>query len=96
MLKEKVLDEPTLVRMLVGQRFDIAIGNPFAIQLQAEAQGFNGQVQFLEPAVDRSPIYMAVSRRHPKALELASRLTGAIYEFKQTAAYQALLERYGM
>ncbi len=94
LLKEQVLDEATLVRMLVGHRFDLAIGNPFAIKLQAESQGFGDRIEFIQPTVDKSPIYMAVSRKYPNVLKLASDLTGAIYELKQTSMYRTMLQRY--
>lgn len=94
--KEPVLDEPTLVRMLLSRRFELAIGNPFAIQLAASRLLAEKRLRFLQPEVDRSPIYMAFSRKHPQALPLAERFTGLIYELKQTSAYQQMHSKYGL
>ncbi|WP_175481904.1 substrate-binding periplasmic protein [Marinobacter zhejiangensis] len=94
LMVERVLDEPTLVRMVLGGRFDVAVGNPFAVNLEAGNQDAAGRLRFLEPAVNSSPIYMAFSRRHPQALELAAAFTAAIYKFKETERYQSLLDKY--
>lgn len=91
---ERVLDEPTLVRMILGRRFDIAVGNPFAIRLEAKKFGAEDQLRFLDPPVNRSPIYMAFSRKLPQALDLAAKFTTAILQFKQTDTYQQLLDKY--
>ena len=96
MIKEAVLDEPTLVRMMLGKRFDLAIGNPYAINLQAQKQKSANRLQYLKPPVDRSPIYMAVSRKHNQALDIAAKITAAIYEIKTTERYQQWLKKYGM
>lgn len=96
LLKESVLDEPTLVRMVMGGRFDAAVGNPFAIE-RAIGQGRpRDALRFLNPPINRSPIYMAFSRRNPAALELAARFTTALVAFKQTPDYQQLLAKYGL
>lgn len=96
LMVERVLDEPTLVRMVLGNRFDLAVGNPFAIRLEAAKSGAAEQLRFLDPPVNRSPIYMAFSRKHPQALELAAAFTAAILEFKATEAYQTLLDKYDL
>ncbi|MDX1756080.1 MAG: transporter substrate-binding domain-containing protein [Marinobacter sp.] len=96
LLKESVLDEPTLVRMVMGGRFDVAVGNPFAIRRAAGEEQRAAALQFMDPPVNRSPIYMAFSRRNPAALELAARFTTTLVEFKQTPAYRQLLDKYGL
>lgn len=96
LMVERVLDEPTLVRMVLGRRFDVAVGNPFAIRLEAKKYGAEEQLNFIDPPVNRSPIYMAFSRKHPQALELAAEFTAAILEFKQTETYQQLLDKYDL
>ncbi len=94
--KEPVLDEPTLVRMMLANRFDLAVGNPYAIRLQASLQGRPNGIRFLQPAVDNSPIYMAVSRQHPKAFRIVSELSSAISDLKKTQAYRDMLDRYDL
>lgn len=94
--KDGVLDERTLVRMVLGHRFNLAIGNPFAIRLEAQRQGGLDQLQFLAPAVDRSPIYMAFSRRDARAEELAEKFTQRIRQLKTTPKYRAMVSRYGL
>ncbi|SDW35294.1 substrate-binding periplasmic protein [Marinobacter mobilis] len=93
---ERVLDEPTLVRMVLGNRFDLAVGNPFAIRLEATKLGAAEHLRFLDPPVNRSPIYMAFSRKHPLALDLAAAFTAAILQFKATETYQGLLDKYDL
>lgn len=96
LMVERVLDEPTLVRMVLGHRFDVAVGNPYAIRRVAAQTSAADQLRFLEPPVNRSPIYMAFSRKHPQALELAASFTKAILDFKATDTYQALLTKYDL
>ncbi len=93
---DAVLDERTLVRMVAGDRFKLAIGNPFAIRQEALNQGVADQLAFLDPAVDSSPIFMGFSRELKWADELAEHFTEAIRAFKDTARYQQLLERYAL
>ncbi|MFE8072225.1 transporter substrate-binding domain-containing protein [Marinobacteraceae bacterium S3BR75-40.1] len=96
LLTEHVLDEPTLVRMVYGKRFDLGVGNPYAIKLEVKRHGYEPPLRFLSPPVDRSPIFMAFSRQNPDALALSIDFTRVIAQFKQTPAYQRLLERYEM
>ncbi|MEQ5834838.1 transporter substrate-binding domain-containing protein [Marinobacter sp. NFXS9] len=94
--KDSVLDERTLVRMVAGKRFNVAIGNPFAIRLEASRQGVEDEIRFLSPPVDMIPIYMAISRQYPDAEGLADAFGDAIRHLKASPLYEDWLERYGM
>ncbi|WP_157678292.1 substrate-binding periplasmic protein [Oleiphilus messinensis] len=94
--KVPVLDEPTLVRMLFASRFEIAVGNPFAVKLQVKRQGYQRELRVIEPPIDVSPIYMGVSRKHTEALGIAAELTSAIVKFRNADQYKKLLQKYGM
>jgi ABC-type amino acid transport substrate-binding protein len=96
LIVERVLDEPTLVRMIASGRYAIAIGNGFAIDLEAQRQGVSDNIKMLSTPVDSSPIYMAFSRQHEDALELSSRFTDAIAVLKKTEEYQGMLQKYDM
>ncbi|WP_165495741.1 substrate-binding periplasmic protein [Marinobacter halodurans] len=94
--KDPVLDERTLVRMVVGGRFNVAIGNPFAIRLEARRQGVEDQIRLIDPPVDLSPIYMAISRQYPDARALADAFTDTIRRLKASPYYDELLRRYDL
>lgn len=96
LIVERVLDEPTLVRMIASGRYAIAIGNGFAVDLEAQRQGVADNIKVLPTPVDSSPIYMAFTRQREDALELASRFTETITSFKKTSDYQSMLEKYDM
>ena len=56
--------------MLIGGRFDIAIGNKPAILMQAEQVDLEDKITFLKPTVDNGPNYFAFSKARNDADEL--------------------------
>lgn len=94
--KDVVNNESQLIKMLIGKRFELAIGNPFAIKLQADRQGVSHQIILLEPAVDISPIYMAISKKTPNAAYLVQQFSKSIKSLKRSPKYSGMLKKYQM
>lgn len=94
--KDVTTNESQLIKMLVGKRFELAIGNPFALKLQANRQGVSHQIILLEPAVDISPIYMAMSKKTPNAAYLIQRFSQSLKELKRSPKYSDMLKKYQM
>lgn len=92
--KDEVLDEQTLVRMVLGKRFDAGVGNPFAIRLEAAKYGRAGQLTFVDPPINSNPIHMGFSRKLPQGQALAERFSQAIARLKSGPDYQQLLRKY--
>ncbi|MCG7496205.1 transporter substrate-binding domain-containing protein [Vibrio sp. Of7-15] len=94
--KDRVNNEHQLIKMLIGKRFELAVGNPFAIKLQADRLGVSHQIVLLEPAVDISPIYMAISKKTPNATYLIQQFSKSIKNLKRTPKYSSMLKKYQM
>lgn len=93
--KQPVGDEQTLLRMLIGGRFDIAVGNKPAILMQAKQTGLEDAITFMVPTVDNGPNYFAFSKARSDAQELAREFSIAIREFIDTDTYREILKKYG-
>jgi len=92
--KHAVRNEQTLLRMLIGGRFDIAVGNKPAILMYARQKGLDDKITFLTPTIDEGPNYFAFSKARRDAEELAKEFSFAVQEFIDTGEYRQILEKY--
>lgn len=91
-----VNNEEQLIKVLLGGRIDYALGNKPSILHHATQMGVADQLRFMEPSVYQGPIYIAISRARDDAHKLAADFTRVVGEFRQSAAYAALIEQYGL
>jgi len=89
--------EVQLLKKLLGQRFDLALGNVGRIKYFTRALGVDQQIEFLKPYFPSRPNYLVFSRqrlsvqgRHDLALEFSQ----AMQRFRETPAFEAILQRY--
>jgi len=90
-----VSNETQLIRVLLGERIDYALGNRASIEMLAHQLGAAEQLRFMEKPVYRGPIYIAVSRAREDAERLVSDLTRAVVAFRETEAYRRILAEHG-
>lgn len=94
--KLEVNDETQLIKVLLAERIDYALGNRASILHHARKLGVEQQISFVDEAVYDGPIYIGVSRSRDDALQLASQFTEAVIDFRKTEAYRAILQSYGL
>jgi len=94
--KHKATDEKQLIRMLLKGRIDIAVGNKAVMTLHAESYGVLNQIDFLSPAIDRTPAFFAFSRQVSDSKQLAAQFSIAVKQLIATEQYQQILEKYAV
>lgn len=80
--------------MLVGGRFDIAVGNKPVVLRYARQENLQDKIKFLSPTMDRGANYFAFSKARKDASELAAEFTNMVDKFRHTYAYKNILTRF--
>lgn len=94
--KHLVTDERLLIKILLGGRIDIGVGNKAAVLMYAERDRVRNQITFLHPPIDEGRDYIAFSRARADAEVLAKAYSQQIRGLIATPRYQEILERYGV
>jgi polar amino acid transport system substrate-binding protein len=84
-----------LVKMFKHKRFDVGIGNRDVVMFNAKNENIADQIQFLEPYITKSPLYIAFSKARGLG-DLSRKFSAALQRFKLTEEYQTILEKNGM
>lgn len=92
--KLPALSEAVLLKLLIGNRTDLIIGNPLIFQQLMQEQGVSSKIKAIKPYVDISPIYMAITRNRKGATEIKQTIGKLTQQFKKSVPYQRLLEKY--
>lgn len=92
--KLPALSEAVLLKLLLGKRTDLVISNPLIFKQLMQEQGVSSKIKAIKPYVDISPIYMAITRNRKDAVEIKRAIGKLTQQFKKSASYQTLLEKY--
>lgn len=92
--KPQALTEDNLVKLLLGNRVDMIIGNPLIINNVIRKRQATGKIKALDPAVETTPVHMALTKARPDAEQLRQRLDELTSQLKSSPFYQQLLNKY--
>ncbi|WP_206484048.1 transporter substrate-binding domain-containing protein [Thalassotalea sp. G2M2-11] len=92
--KLPVLTEGILLKLLLGKRIDMLIGNPFLFNRILEERKIKDRVIGIKPYVATTPVYMAITRNRADSNELKQTLSQLIQRLKQSDDYHKLLSQY--
>ncbi|WP_163832788.1 substrate-binding periplasmic protein [Spartinivicinus ruber] len=87
--------ESQLIKMLVNNRFDIAVGDFTRIKYLATQSGDINKIAFLEPPISKNDVYIAFSKLAASA-RLAKQFSDEMLIFKKTHTYKELRNKYGL
>jgi len=93
--KQHVNNEKLLIRMLLAERFDIAVGNKAVVNMYAKQEKLHDKISFLIPPIDKGPNFFAFSKVRKDANELVQAYSTEIRNFITTDAYRQILKKYG-
>lgn len=88
------IDEEALVRLLLGNRTEIIIGNPMTFYDLLDQLNARDKVEALTPIVERTPVYFALTRNRADHKIIQQQFKLVIEELLQSSKYQKLLDKY--
>jgi len=94
--KQLAGEEKQLIRMLLNDRIDVAVGNKAVIGLHAREEGGFDKLFFLTPPIDKAPAYFAFSKAKGDANTLADEFSKQVKALITTKKYQQILAEYGL
>ena len=94
--KRPVIDEHTLIRLLKGGRFEMAIGNPTAFYKVASELNLKKHIKAISPIVSKTPVHLAITKQRKDAAQINNTLNELIVKLKASAHYQQLLDKYDL
>ncbi len=86
--------EKILIKMLIGKRFDIAIGSAPSIIKHAKELKVSDQIVFLEPPVEKTPAYMAFSKKMTNVHAIVREFSEELKKFKRTEEFRQIIKKY--
>lgn len=92
--KLPALTEQILLKLLLGKRIDILIGNPLAFEELISKNNAQEQVKAVEPYVALTPVHMALTRKRADAIEIKKTLGELTQQLVNSDQYPKLLEKY--
>ena len=94
--KQVAGEEKQLIRMLLNDRVEVAVGNKAVINVHANEEGVLDELSFLSPPIDIAPVYFAFSKSKIDSSSLAHDFSKQIKELLATKEYQQILKKYGL
>lgn len=93
--RREVIDDETLLKMLVNDRFKVAVGSKFVLNYHADRLGVLEQLTFLEPDLFTSkPLYIGFSKANPDYEGLTARFSNGLKTIKESGYYERILKKY--
>jgi len=92
--KLPALTEPVLLKLLLGKRIDMLIGNPLAFNHMISQKNLSAKVKAIKPFVEITPVHMALTKKRQDAQEIKNTLEQLTKQLKSTPYYQELLSKY--
>lgn len=86
--------ENVLVKLLLNGGVDMIIGNPFLFNKVIEQEQLTNQIRAIEPWTAKTPVHFALTKNRADALEIKQTLDKLTLQFKASAYYQQLLNKY--
>lgn len=93
-LKKTYANSRALIAALQRGVIDVAVGNEAVIKHLLKEIGLRLPIQFLQPAIDYAPDYIAISRQATNAKPLQNDFSEALEAFTQTQRYEEILKKY--
>ena len=93
--KIEVYSDEALLKMFSFKRFDLGIGNRSVILYHAHQLGIANQIEFLQPAVTRNPLYIGFSKKREHK-RLAETFSKELEAFQSTPGYMEILKAFGL
>ena len=94
--KKAVIDEGTLVKVLLGGRVDLIIGTPMTFFHILRKEFKSEAVQMITPIIERTPVYFALTKKRNNYQSIQQQLGQIVSQFKMTAGYQKLFDKYNL
>ncbi len=97
-LKKKPLkNEKSLIKVIAYRGMkNIGVGSKPVILFHAKMMGLENQIKFLKPSIDKSPNYIAFSKKTKGAKKISNHFNSELKRFKTTPAYLEVTARYGL
>jgi polar amino acid transport system substrate-binding protein len=92
--KLPALTEDVLLKLLVSERIDLAISNPFTFNRLILDNQLENKVKGLKPYVEITPVYMALTKQRQDSKEISQKLGQLTKLLKSKPYYQHLLKKY--
>jgi polar amino acid transport system substrate-binding protein len=92
--KLPTLTEDTLLKLLLSRRIDIAISNPYVFHQLISNNNVSDQITAIEPYVAKTPVYLGLTKGREDAQKIKAALGKLTLQFKASAYYQELLNKY--
>ncbi|OUR95681.1 hypothetical protein A9Q84_14360 [Halobacteriovorax marinus] len=92
--KTFVKNETQLIKVLLAERIDIAIGNKAVIYSKAKELGVQNEIIFHRTKIDDGPCYLAFSKKSNIDKEVITSFNNSIKEFVKSEKYKSILKKY--
>jgi polar amino acid transport system substrate-binding protein len=92
--KLPVLTEEVLLKLLLSERIDIAISNPYVFNQLISRYNVSNEVKAIWPYIDKTPVYLGLTKGRDDALEIKQTFGQLTEQLKASHHYQELLNKY--
>lgn len=92
--KLPALTEEVILNLLLAERVDIVISNPFIFNEIMFEKDVSNKIKAIKPYVELTPVYLALTKERSDSEKIKKRLSELSKQLKLTAYYQELLNKY--
>ncbi|MDP7592188.1 MAG: transporter substrate-binding domain-containing protein [Litorilituus sp.] len=92
--KLPALKEEVLLKLLLGNRVDLIIGNPLIFNRIISKKSLTSQIKVLEPYIATTPVHMALTKKREDSQEIQQIFEQLTQQLKASPYYQQLLDKY--
>lgn len=92
--KLPVLTEEVLLKLLLSERIDVAITNPYIFNRLTIKHQVSNEIKAIWPYVDKTPVYLGLTKNRSDSLEIKQTFGHLIEQLKASHYYHELLEKY--
>ncbi|HDO1314194.1 substrate-binding periplasmic protein [Aeromonas veronii] len=95
--RDESLDDKMLLKKLLANRYDVAVGSKIAIIYQADRLSAKDDIVFLEPSLfEKKSLYIAFSKNVIENKALYIQFSSALEKLKESGEYEKTMEKYGL
>lgn len=92
--KLPALTEEVILNLLLANRIDIAISNPFIFNEMILKRNVGTKVKAIKPYVELTPVYLGLTKKRADSQKINKTLNTLSKKLKKSAYYQTLLNKY--
>jgi polar amino acid transport system substrate-binding protein len=92
--KLPVLNEEVLLKLLLSDRIDMAISNPYVFNKLISKYNVSNDVKPIWPYIDKTPVYLGMTKKRNDALEIKQAFGELTEQLKASDYYLELLKKY--